>query len=101
MTVEDILDNGKVLATKDFGITDHNALVEKIILSGRITSNLGEASLKNLADYWQTLPSEVAMKLFTELGKQNVAQSITFHKTVASNGVKNGDYLVRLLTGKN
>lgn len=101
VTVEDILDAGKVSATEKFAITEHNALVEKIILSGRLSDTLSDAAIKNLADYWITLPSEVAMKLFTELGKQNVQQSIVFHKTVASNGVKCGDFLVRILTGKN
>lgn len=101
VTVEDILDAGKVSATKEFAITEHNALIEKIILSGRLAATLDAAALKNLVDYWLTLPSEVAMKLFTELGKQNVQQSIVFHKTVGSNGVKAGDFLVKILTGKN
>jgi hypothetical protein len=101
VTVEDILDAGKVSATEKFAITEHNALVEKIILSGRLSATLSDAAIKNLADYWITLPSEVSMKLFTELGKQNVQQSIVFHKTVASNGVKCGDHLVKLLTGRN
>jgi hypothetical protein len=101
VTVEDILDQGNIVKTKDFTITDHNALVDKLSNSGRLTSTLEASALKNLVDYWLTLPSEVSMKLFTELGKQNVQQSITFHKTVGSNGTKAGDHLVKLLTGTN
>lgn len=101
VTVEDILDQGNIVKTKDFTITDHNALVDKLSNSGRLTSTLEASALKNLVDYWLTLPSEVSMKLFTELGKQNVQQSIVFHKTVGSNGTKAGDHLVKLLTGTN
>jgi len=101
VTVEDINDQGNIVKTKDFTITDHNALVDKLSNSGRLTSTLEASALKNLVDYWLTLPSEVSMKLFTELGKQNVQQSITFHKTVGSNGTKAGDHLVKLLTGTN
>jgi len=100
VTVEDILDSGKVSATKDFSITDHNALADKMILSGRF-ADLSAAATKNLAEYWITLPSEVAMKLFTEIGKQNVQLSIAFHKTTTAAGIKCGDHLVKLLTGKN
>jgi len=101
VTIEDILDAGKIDKTSKFSITEHNALCEKVIASGRLATTLDAAVLRNLADYWLTLPSEVAMKVFTEIGKQNVTQSIAFHKTTASNGVKCGDHLVRLLTGKN
>lgn len=102
VTVEDILDSGKISATSKFTISEHNALVDKLILSGRLsTANGSAAVLLNLADYWITLPSEVAMKLFTELGKQNVTASVEFHKTITSSGVKAGDHLVKILTGKN
>lgn len=101
VTVEDIIDNGKIDRTEKFTINEHNALVEKMVACDRLKETISDAGLKNLADYWMTLPSEVGMKLFTEMGRQNVAQSIIFHKTVASNGKKCGDHLVAILTGKN
>jgi len=99
VTVEDIMDNGKIDRTAKFTINEHNALVEKILASGRLSETLEAEKLRNLADYWSGLPSEIAMKFFTEMGRQNVTQSIAFHKTVGSNGVKCGDHLVRILTG--
>jgi MoxR-like ATPase len=101
VTVEDILDNGKIDRTDKFAITDHNALADKMILSGRFSGTMEANVLKNFADYWITVPSEIAMKLFTELGKQNVQMSIALHKTVASNGVVCGQHLVKILQGKN
>lgn len=100
VTVDDIIVHGKVAKTEKFTINEHNALVDKIIGSGVLKDTLTEKGLLNLADYWVTLPSEIAMKLFTEIGRQNVAQSLVFHKTTATNGVKCGQQLVRLLTGK-
>jgi hypothetical protein len=100
VTVDDIIVHGKVAKTEKFTINEHNALVDKIIGSGVLKDTLTEKGLLNLADYWVTLPSEIAMKLFTEIGRQNVAQSLIFHKTTATNGVKCGQQLVRLLTGK-
>ena len=57
VTVEDILDQGNIVKTKDFTITDHNALVDKLSNSGRLTSTLEASALKNLVDYWLTIPS--------------------------------------------
>lgn len=101
VTVEDILDNGKIDKTANFAITEHNALADKIILSGRLSTGLDAKCLRNLADYWLTLPSEIAMKLFTEIGRANVQNSIALHKTKGSNGTLCGDYLVKILQGKN
>jgi hypothetical protein len=100
VTVEDILDNGKVSLTADFTINDHTALADKIIASGRLNDALPAKNLVNLVDYWLTLPSEVSMKLFQEVGKGNVTNAVEFHRTVGSNGKKAGDHLVTILTGQ-
>ena len=96
VTVEDILDAGKVSRTKDFTVVDHAALVEKIMASGRMEAVLDGATLNNLATYWLTLPSEIAMKMFTQMGRLNVKNSVAMHG-VTVNGVKCGEHIAKLL----
>ena len=58
--------------------------------------------IQNLCNYFVTLPSEVAMKLFTvignagESGQQNV---IKLHKTYAPDGRQFSRIIVELITG--
>jgi len=99
VTVEDILDAGKVSKTKDFTVVDHAALVEKIMASGRMNDLLDAKVLKNVASYWMTLPSEIAMKMFTQMGKANVKNSVALH-SVEVNGVKCGLHLATMLGAK-
>lgn len=96
VTVEDILDAGKVGRTKDFTVVDHAALVESITQSGRLKDQLDTTVLKNLAAYWLTIPSEVAMKLFQEVGRQNVKNAVAIH-TLEVNGQKLGEHLAKML----
>tara|TARA_R110000824_G_scaffold215931_2_gene402465 strand:+ start:305 stop:1402 length:1098 start_codon:yes stop_codon:yes gene_type:complete len=67
VTVQDILDDGKIELTEDFGINDHSAMVEKMEACGAFNEILPLKSLKNLSSYFKTLPSEVAMKLWYSL----------------------------------
>ena len=99
VTVEDILDAGKVSRTKDFTVVDHAALVEKIMASGRMEAALDGATLNNLATYWLTLPSEIAMKMFTQMGKAQVKNSVALHG-VEVNGIKCGLHLATILGAK-
>ena len=96
VTVEDILDAGKIDRTKDFTVVDHAALVEKIMASGRMNDILETKALQNVAAYWITLPSEIAMKMFTTMGKAQVKNSVALH-SVEINGVKCGTHLARIL----
>jgi hypothetical protein len=67
VTVENILVDGKIDLTETFGINDHAALVEKMSGNGVFNDVLKKKELKNLATYFKTLPSEVAMKLWYSL----------------------------------
>lgn len=67
VTVEDVIVNGKLDLTENFGINDHTALVEKMSTDGTFNEVLKKKELKNLAAYFKTLPSEVAMKLWYSL----------------------------------
>jgi hypothetical protein len=96
VTVEDILDAGKVSKTKDFTVTDHAALVEKIAQSDRLKVALDAKILKNLGAYWLTVPSEVSMKLYTEVGRQFVKNAVAMH-AIEIDGVKLGGHLAAML----
>jgi len=87
VTLEDILDHGQVEKTAAFGINDHLALVEKLEASDRLNSPLSPTVLQNMADWFVTLPSEVAMKLFAHIGeKADNTNIIAFYGTTAASG---------------
>lgn len=100
VTVEDILDDGKVELTADFGINEHAALVTKMEQSGLFEDKLSEERVQNLANYYITLPSEVAMKLWTILGQGHQANSVSLHQSKTSDGRSVSAFLVELLTGE-
>jgi len=99
VTVEDILDGGKVSATSEFGINDHCALIEKMEASNVFEEKLADERIQNLSDYFVTLPSEAAMKLWSALGKGAQENVIALHKAEASDGSKVASRLVEMLTG--
>ena len=99
VTPEDILSHGKIDATKGFGINDHSALVEKMEAEQVFNKELDSSEIKNLGSYFLTLPSEVAMKLWTVMGLGDIKNTVNLHQCkVDGNSVST--YLVELLTGK-
>ena len=80
VTVADILDNGSINKTADFAINEHTALVDKMEASEVFAAELSEGQVTNLATYFLTLPSEVAMKLWTVLGNGDVNNTIKLHQ---------------------
>ena len=101
VTVEMILDEGKIDKTSNFGINEHCALIEKIEASDTFTTVLAENQVQNLANYFVTLPSEPAMKLWTAIGKGVNENVIALHKSKADDGTKISTRMVTMLTGKN
>jgi len=101
--IEDIIDNGELEKVAEFSINDHSAMVEKMEAAGTFEEILTENQVQNLVNYFASIPSEVAMKLFTvvgnagENGQQNVIQ---MHGTHTLDGVKCSDIIVELITGK-
>ena len=100
VTIENILDEGKIQLTDRFGINDHNAIVEKMEAKEIFTAPLSEERIENLARYFMVVPSEVGMKLWTVLGQGDNANVIAFHGTVVD-GKSISNHLVELMTGKN
>lgn len=99
VTVEMVLDQGKTEKTSDFGINEHCALIEKIEASNVVTQPLSETQLQNLANYFVTLPSEAAMKLWQVIGQGAQENVIGLHKSTSSDGQNIAARMVTLLTG--
>ena len=98
VTIEMLLDEGKIDATKNFGINDHNALVEKMEAANTFEDELEEGQVTNLAAYFIALPSEVAMKLWTGIGQGHNSNVISLHQSTVD-GQSVSSYLVELMTG--
>ena len=102
VTIENILDEGKLELTKDWKINDHNSLIEKFKAKEVFNEKLDDNRLQNLANYFVTLPSEIAMTLWqvmgtTEFATYNVAK---LHNLTASCGTVVQDFIVEILTAK-
>jgi len=102
VTVDDILVHGKVDKTSDFGLVDHVALIEKMDASEVFNSKMEESKMSNLVRYFDTLPAEARMKLFTTLTKANNQISAdngsNFHRELAKQGKV--EAFIKLLGGK-
>ena len=100
VTVEDILDAGDLSKTEQWGINDHSAMIEKFEAAEVFKETLTEEQVANLAAYFVSLPSEVAMKLWTVLGDtDNIDNVVALHKAETADGKRVSDHLVEILGG--
>jgi hypothetical protein len=76
VTLEEVLDKGKLDRVKDWEITEHSTFVDKIINSNLIESALTKKQLKNWAEYIAILPAEVAVHFFSVLTTQKTTSEI-------------------------
>ena len=75
-------------------------MIEKFEASDVFTETLTDAQVTNLANYFVTLPSEVAMKLWTVLGdSDNIENVVALHKAQTPDGRKVSEHLVEILGG--
>ena len=79
VSIEDVLDAGAFDKLADYGITEYTALVDKMESAKVFTEDLTDTRAMNLAHLFATMPSEVAMKLWTALtgnaeGEANVVK---------------------------
>ena len=100
VTVEDILVHGKISKTADFGINEHTALIDKFEAAESFKDELDQEPIDNLARYFITLPSEVAMKLWSVLGNGALNNTIKLHQSQVDDSSVS-DYLVKILAGDN
>tara|TARA_R100001510_G_C7655822_1_gene215250 strand:+ start:4253 stop:5329 length:1077 start_codon:yes stop_codon:yes gene_type:complete len=98
VTLEDIVDHGRIEKTAAFGINDHLALCEKLEASELLQSPMTAGQIQNVANYFVTLPSEVAMKLFAAIGANaDNTNVIALHGSTANNGVRVLDFIVEIV----
>ena len=101
VSVEDILDDGKHSLLKDFDNNQHLALIQKMKEQKVFDEKMSDTRLQNLADYFVSLPSEIAMTIWTNIGQAKVADNITgFHGATTSDGAKVNLHIVKLMNGK-
>ena len=100
VTIEDLVDNGEIDKTSQWGINDHAAMIEKMEAAKTFAEPLTEGQIANVAEYFITLPSEVAMKLWTVIGDtDNIENTVALHKATAPDGKRVSDHLVEILGG--
>jgi len=99
VTIEDVLDNGRIDKTSDFDINEHSALIEKMEATGTFAQPLNDEQVQNLASYFVTVPSECCMKLWTVLGQGDIANTTALHQATSACGKKVSSHLVEILTG--
>jgi len=100
VTVENIVDEGRLELCNDWAINDHNSLIEKMKAKDLFDKKLETHQLQNLANYFVTLPSELAMSLWKTMSSGekatfNVAQ---LHGMSTKDGKSIKDTLVEILT---
>lgn len=100
VSINDILNVGDLSKCEKWGINDHAAMIEKFEASETFIATLTPEQITNLANYFVTLPSEVAMKLWTVLGDtDNIDNVVALHKAKAADGRRVSEHLVEILGG--
>jgi hypothetical protein len=95
VTVEQLLNGERVEALAAFSLNEHCALIEKLEAEDTCKEDLSPEHISNLANYFITLPSEAAMKLWTVISTAGVQENVVkFHS--ANDGVV-GSHLSKIL----
>ena len=100
VTVEQVIDEGRMDLVEKWVINDHNALIEKMKAKNIFDSEMTEEQIQNLANYFSRLPSELAMNLWkcVSSGKTAIKNVATLHSTVTDTGKPVKELLVEILT---
>ena len=93
VSLEDILTHGDIKKAKRMKINDHTSFVEKLNHSEKLKEDLTASEIKNLANYFVVLPSEVAMRLWKNISESSVPNTLKIHKHIKP-------HLVSILTTK-
>jgi MoxR-like ATPase len=95
VTVDQLLKAERVEALAVFSLNEHCAMIEKVDAEDICKKELSEEEIGNLANYFITLPSEAAMKLWGAISQGGVQQNVvSFHG--ANKGVV-GSHLSKIL----
>tara|TARA_R100000315_G_C5232678_1_gene143704 strand:+ start:173 stop:1273 length:1101 start_codon:yes stop_codon:yes gene_type:complete len=110
LTPEDIINDGKWDKTKEWGINDHLALINKMDSVGileEVSSLCGdvdsedypESQIENLVQYMVLLPSEAGQVFWMHIGK-NQDLAIAVHRCQIDGKQPARDYVVQIFAGK-
>jgi hypothetical protein len=95
VTVAQLLAGERVEALEAFSLNEHCAMIEKIEAEAICEVELSDAHVNSLANYFVTLPSEAAMKLWGVISQGGIQQNVVnFHG--ANKGVV-GSHLSKIL----
>ena len=80
VTVEQLLNGERVEALAAFSLNEHCALIEKMEAEEILKAEVSPDHMANLANYFVTLPSEAAMKLWGAMSTGGVQENVvSFH----------------------
>jgi hypothetical protein len=87
-SAEDIVEKGKIKEAQRLEPAEHSSMIEKI-KHVYFDGDLNDGQVANLAEYFSILPPEVAMSLFSEIGK-TAAHGHTWFVRFYAHKLKNG-----------
>ena len=97
VTVENIIEEGKIELTKDFGINEHTAMVDKIRNSKYVKMEMDVNQISNVAVYFMSLPSEIAVLLWSVITESGEPNTIALHKATVD-GESVAAHFVKMIT---
>ena len=95
VTVEDIVNGGKVEKTQGFEINQHMTLIEKMNEAALMKTVFDTKQLRNLGQYIFTIPAELAMKLWEVVTCLNQENGLNLYQTEV-NGRYVSDFIAEL-----
>ena len=101
VTIEHLIDEGRLDKVAEWGINEHSAMVEKFEAKNLLEGKLNETQIQNLVNYFAILPSEVGMKLWTLIGREGANQDnmIAIHQSTTTEGEPVSTLLVKMYEG--
>jgi len=101
VTIEHIIDEGRLDKVAEWGINEHSAMVEKFEAKNLLEGKLNATQIQNLVNYFAILPSEVGMKLWTLIGREGANQDnmIAIHQSTTTEGEPVSTLLVKMYEG--
>ncbi len=78
--VSDIVEDGQLEKVKDFSLTEHTNLINKMDDLNIMKNPLEPEQIHNIAAYFVSLPSEAAMRLWCVVGSGDRKNVVAFHK---------------------
>ena len=95
VTVEQLLNGERKDALAAFSLNEHCAMVEKLEAEEVCKAEFTETHVSNLAEYFVSLPSEAAMKLWGVISQGGIQENVVkFH---GANGGSVGSHLSKIL----